>query len=393
MPKKRGNVWFKNVYMGVRPDGKKDYRYVSAPTFEECKRLVRELEGERASGRRQAQRRQSVAEYLERWLRAKKPRVRTRTYESYASTIEQHLLPALGDYRLDELTADDIDDYVAEKLAGGRADGKRGGLSATSVRYHLRVLGMVLGQAHKRGLIPRNPVELVQPPPEDEAPVRALTAEQVARLLSVAEGTPMHGLVATAVLTGLRQGELLGLRWADVDLDAGQLHIMQTIQRGGSLVQPPKSRAGYRIVAISAETVRVLRDHRKLQVRHQIAYGAGYQDHGLVFPSVSGRPDDASNVIKRLRTLLEKAKLPAVRFHDLRHTHASLLLAAGIGIAVTSKRMGHSGIGITSDLYSHLTPGVDEAAAAAVEGAVFSRDKQKDKQNRKPARRVRRAGS
>jgi len=212
----------------------------------------------------------------------------------------------------------------------------------------------------------------------------ALGPEEIRRLLVAAVATPYGALVHVAVMTGLRQGELLGLRWQDVDLDAGVLHVQQTVQwlpRQGFIFRQPKTGKSRRAVALSPDTVRRLRQHRGQRLEGSLTLGRVRQDDGLVFTTPLGTPIDPSNLRRTWLGILKGAGLGHLRFHDLRHAHATLMLRQGIHPKIVSERLGHSGVGITLDTYSHVLPGLQAEAAAQLDrlfSAAASRTSQQD---------------
>lgn len=308
----------------------------------------------------------TVAQYLERWLRdAVEPNVEPKTLRTATDIVRRHLLPSLGRLRLQQLRPAHIQAYYTEKLRAGRLDG-RGGLSPSSVLRHHQVLHAALRRAVRWQLLAVNPADAVEPPRVVRQRRIMPEAEDVRRLLSCAHGSPAGPIVRMAVLTGMRLGEILGLRWADVDLDAGVIHVQQTAQRvpgQGIVFKAPKTARSRRSVAISPDTVRFLRDHRRRQLEERMVAGRLYEDHGLVFCTPLGRPLDQSHVRRAWSRLKREAGLDDLRLHDLRHLHATLMLRLGAHPKVVSERLGHASVGITLDVYSHVLPTIQAAAA------------------------------
>jgi len=310
----------------------------------------------------------AVGDYLRRWLRDYAdhnvaPSTRTR----YAGIIERHLIPSLGDLRLRELRPAHIQATYSRALApGGRADGGAGGLAPRTVLKHHRLLHEALNHAVRWQLIARNPADAVTPPRPGRAKVRGLNAEEAAELLQAATETHLYALVYLALATGARQGELLALRWEDVDLERGSIQIVRTARRvpgKGVVYRSPKTHRSLRPVALSPDTVRVLRHHRRSQAENRLLLGPAYTDNGLVFASPTGQPPDDSNLRRTFARLVADAGLTRLRFHDLRHTAATLMLRAGIHPKVVSERLGHATVGLTLDTYSHVLPDLQRDAA------------------------------
>jgi len=311
-----------------------------------------------------------LGDYLEQWLRDYATgAVRPTTLESYRSIVRVHVAPALGHVPLATLSGQTIQGYLSRKLQEG--------LSAATVHKHYRLLHEALGHAVKWGLVTRNPAVLADPPRPRRKEMRALDEEQVRLFLAEAKrSSPYYRLYLAAVTTGMRQGELLGLRWQDVDLALGTASVRQTFYRLGRqmLFGEPKSAKARRTVALPAVLVEELRALRAEQEENRRLLGADYHDHDLVFCQPNGKPLHGHNISQGdLRRLLARAGLPRIRFHDLRHSHATLLLRQGEHPKIVSERLGHSGVGITLDTYSHVLPGMQEQATARLEARLFGR--------------------
>jgi len=310
----------------------------------------------------------TVADYLRRWLRDYAAHnVAPSTLTRYTSIVERHLIPVLGSLRLRDLRPAHIQAAYARFLAaGGRADRQPRGLAARSVLQHHRILREALKHAVHWQLIARNPADAVTPPQAQRREMRGLSAEEARLLLVAAEGIPYYALLYLALATGARLGELLALRWGDIDLKGGTMRITRTAQRlsgQGIVFHVPKTHRAARSVALSPETIRVASDHRRGQVAHRLAMGPAYRDQDLVFPRPSGDPLDGCAVSKAFCRLVTKAGLGPPRFHDLRHTAATLMLASGVHPKIVSERLGHATVAITLDIYSHVLPGLQMDAA------------------------------
>lgn len=329
----------------------------------------------------------TVGAFLERWLQDyAQGAVRPTTLDSYRYLIERHIAPALGRIPLGALKPLDLQRFYAEKLKSGRLDG-RGGLSARSVQYIHGLLRESLGSAVKWELISRNPAEAVNPPRQDRREMQVLDIGDVQAFLEVARGTRFYALWMLDVTTGLRRGELLGLRWQDVDLEAGILTVRQTLVclRGKILIQPrAKTQKSIRVVSLPEMTLAALRDHQTQQLDERTFFGPDYEDHGLVFCSPEGRPVDPNNLASRhFKPLLRQAGLPNIRIQDLRHTHATLLLGAGVNLKLVSDRLGHTTTRMTADIYSHVLPRMRDEVAAAVD-KILSLDERLQVEGKRP---------
>jgi integrase len=232
------------------------------------------------------------------------------------------------------------------------------------------VLREALQHAVKWQLLARNPADAAEAPRCSRYEVPALAPDDLWRLLDEADKSPFGTIVRLAVMTGLRQGELLGLRWQDVDLQGGALQVRQTCQwlpRQGFIFRQPKSHRSVRPVALSPAAVARLRQHRSGQLEERLAVGPAYEDLGLVFATALGQPMHPSVLRKAWLRMVEKAGLGRLRFHDLRHAHATLMLQQGVHPKIVSERLGHSGVSITLDTYSHVLPGLQAQAAAQLD--------------------------
>jgi integrase len=316
----------------------------------------------------------TVRSFLEdEWLPAIRASLRPSTYESYELNVAR-AVESIGPVRLQQLTPAMLNRLYGELGRTRKVDGKeRPPLSARSRRYVHTVLRHALADAVKWNGLARNVADAAQPPSAKAAkaaPMQTWNAEQLRTFLERVRDDRLHAAFHLAATTGLRRGELLGLRWRDVDLDAGRASIVQTLI-GRRELSTPKTDNGRRSVAIDPATVAVLRGHRKDQLEERLAWGPAYEDeHGLVFCREDGSPVWPQSLSRAFERHAEQAGLPAIRFHDLRHTHATLALAVGVHPKVVSERLGHASVGITLDTYSHAIPAMQEDAAAKVAALI-----------------------
>jgi len=304
----------------------------------------------------------TVADLLKRWLQDyARPNVAPKTYVRYEQIVRIDLIPALGGRNLDKLTPGDVQAYYSDRLAEGR-------LAARTIHHHHRVLKQALKWAVRLELTYRNAADPVRPPRPERSDVQTLDAAQARLLEAAAEGSTYEGPTLLALYTGMRQAAVLGLRWRDVDLKGERLSVIRTLQRvrGEIITKEPKSRAGRRAIALSLTVVAALRRERARQAKRKLSLGSAWaNDRDLVFTSAAGTPLDDSALRRGFKKLLVEADLPRIRFHDLRHTHATLLLLKGIHPKIVSERLGHANVQITLDTYSHVLPNMQEGAAAA----------------------------
>ena len=307
-----------------------------------------------------------VEDYLRRWLEdSVTGTVRDTTFERYEQNCRKHIIPTPGRVKVNDLTPAHPPGLYKEKLRT---------LSPRSVRYVHVTLHKALKQAVQDGLLPRNVTEAVKPPQLHRDEMNPLTPDQAKILLETACAVSdrLEALYVLAVTTGLRQGELLGLKWDDVDLEAGMLQVRRTLTtaKGGPVLSAPKTRGSRRSVKLPPAASDALRSHLERQLAEIDRVGSLWQENGLIFASEVGEPLDRRYVTThRFKPSLKRAGLPRVRFHDLRHTCATLLLSKNVNPKVVSEMLGHASIAITLDTYSHVLPGMDDGLNEAMEDA------------------------
>lgn len=315
--------------------------------------------------------RTTFAEHARKWLATQASKVAPKTHERHTEIVEKHLVPALGAHRIQKITATMIDAYYATALIDGRRNGK-GGLSAQTVVHHHRVVYAVLKHATRKRAVTRNVAQEADPPTPDKRDVQALDEAQTARVIIAAEGSIWYAPLLISASTGLRRGEVLGLRWRDVDLERAKIHVAQVLQQVGKKVitKEPKTPGSRRAVALPTFAVEALRRHRAAQAEQRLALGVPRDDVAFVFADALGEPLKPSNMTKAFERIRVKARVPRVSLHALRHSHASHLLKSGVNPKVVSERLGHSKVNITLDLYSKVLPGLQEEAADITDAAM-----------------------
>jgi integrase len=313
----------------------------------------------------------TVGEYLQRWLRDYAANnVAPSTFARYLGIVKHHWTPTIGAIRLLDLRPAHIQAAQAAALASGRADGAQGGLSRRTVLHHHRLLHEALKHAVELQLMASNPADAVRPPRPERHEVRALDGNEVTTLLEAARATPLFAFLTMAVTTGARLGELLALRWEDLNLDARTMHITRTVGRipgRGLTFGPPKTHRSRRTIALSSSAVAALGYHRHAQVEQHLKLGPAYGDQGLVFASPTGHVWDCSNLRRGFERLLQEVGIKRIRIHDLRHTAATLMLLEGQPAKVVAEMLGHATVALTLDTYSHILPGMQRRAADAMD--------------------------
>jgi integrase len=311
----------------------------------------------------------TLAQFLNQWLEDIKSKVAPRTHERYAEIARKNLVPILGGIVIATLQPVQVSNAYAKALAKGRRDGT-GGLSPRTVHHMHRVLKQALAQAVRWQLIVRNPLDAVDPPKVERRRLDTYDVAQTAELLDAMRETPMFMPTVLAVLCGLRRGEIAALRWRNVDLATGHIAVVESVEQmnGGIRYKEPKNGRA-RTVALSATVLHELRMHRVEQAQQFLRLGIGFLTIVLsrLWQMDAMQPTFITHEWVRL---IRNTTLPRLRFHDLRHAHATHLLSSGVHPKIASERLGHSKVGITLDLYSHVLPGMQEDAAARVDEAI-----------------------
>jgi integrase len=349
-----------------RENGKRKQSWLSGyRTRKEAEKALTETLGRLDRGAFIEPTKQTVGEFLdEAWLPAIRSTVRASTFDSYRRVIEGRILPRIGGIRLQALSASDLNRLYADLLESGKKNGRRGGLSPRSVRYVHVILRRALRDALRWDKVTRNVADAADPPKSRSPEIRVWSVEELRTFLHHVQRDDLHGLYVLAAASGMRRGELLGLRWRDVDLDAGKVTVRRsaTTIGGRIVVTEPKSGKG-RSIDLDPETVRILRTHRS----RQKVVGLD----GVVF-SRNGEPIHPDQWTREFKAHVRKAGLPDVGGpHSMRHLHATLLLAAGVHPKVAQERLGHASVTLTLNTYSHVIPAIASDAANRFGGVVF----------------------
>lgn len=299
------------------------------------------------------------------WLPGLRSQVRPGTWAEHRSKVEVHLAPAIGGLRLQRLGPGHLNAVYADLLERG--------LSARTVLHVHATIRRALADATRWGLVPRNVALLASPPRPGRPELQVWTAQQLRAFLAAVEGDRLYALWLLAASTGMRRGELLGVQSPDVDLGRARVAVRRSLVTVGHevVVSEPKTAKGRRSVALDPATVATLKAWRKHQMAERLAWGPAWTDSGQVFTLEDGRPLHPREVTRAFSRLVLAAGVPIIRLHDLRHTHATLALAAGVHPKVIQERLGHANIAITLDTYSHTVPALEEQAAATVAKLVF----------------------
>src|SRR5260370_33011166 len=352
LTQRKDGLWQGAVTMS---DGRRKFLYGSR---EEVRRKVAAAVHAVDAGTMSDSRGITVGEFLDQWLAdVVRPNVRPWTFAGYEVNVRLHLKPTIGRLQLDRLTPLQVQQLLNTKAASG--------LETKSVRYIRGTLRTALNQAVRWGLIARNAASLVDGPRVERYEIQPFTPDEARTFLASMKGDRLEALYSVALTMGLRQGEALGLRWHDVDLSLGYLKVSKQLQRidGKSQLVEPKTPRSRRTVAMPISIVSALKAHQGRQQAEKEAAADRWVDHGLVFTRPNGKPIDPTRVSKEFHRHLDRAGLPQRRFHDLRHSCATLLLVQGVSPRVVMDVLGHSQIGLTMNTYTHVIPELRRQAA------------------------------
>jgi integrase len=310
-----------------------------------------------------------LGQFLLSWLSSARHKLKPSSYRRYRLDLHRYILPALGHVSLAKLTAQQVQALYTQKLDAG--------LSASTVLNIHTVLHSALKEAVRLGLVQRNVSDLVQKPRRRRTKQATFNEEQARTFLDAAKGDRLEALYVLAISTGMREGELLGLTWRDVDLERGILHVTRSLQESDGparrVLDEPKTAHSRRRISLSRVALSALCRHRTRQDAERLASGSAWDASlDLVFPNTIGGPFHPWHLREReYYPLLRKVGLPIIRFHDLRHTCATLLLRRGVNPKIVSEMLGHANISITLDTYSHVTPDMQQAAAQAMDDVLL----------------------
>ena len=319
----------------------------------------------------------TVKQYLiKEWLPAAKSTIRPTTFRSYEQHVLCHVVPFIGSLRLEKVTGATLNALYAKLAVEGKRNGKSG-LSPTTIHHVHACLHRAFRDAVRWNRLFRNPVDAADPPRangEERHEMKTWEAAQLRAFLDSTRDDRLGPLWRLLAMTGMRRGEALGVKWEDIDLEAGRVAVRRALIPHGHevIVSEPKTARSRRVVALDAETVEVLKAQAASQIVDQEEWEGAWSDSCYVFTKEDGNPYHPEVVSRFFRAAVKEAKLPEIRLHDLRHTHATLALRAGIHPKVVSERLGHATVSITLDTYSHAIPAMQEEAATLIAGLVFA---------------------
>lgn len=373
---KRGNAYSIVLPKGKDPvSGRYKYEWIAAGSdYREAENKLTKILHEKQTGVYVKPTKLTLGSYLDQWLHDYcEANLAPNTTQNYRYVIEHHIRPALGDKTLARITPEQLQRLYADKLTSGRTD-KTGGLSGRSVMHIHITLHRAFKSAVKLGIMARNPADSVDPPKVKRHEMQTMSETDIHLFLEMARTTEYYPLFYTALFTGMRRSELLGLQWGNVDLPLCKISVTRTLHQLHNreiFYRQPKTVKGRRLIALSPSTSLMLREHRDRQEALRQKTGARLTDQDLVFSQLDGSPLLPDSVSQAWRRMTRRAGLTGIRLHDARHTHASLMLKNGDHPKIVQERLGHATISTTLDLYSHVAPGLQEAAAAKFDDIVI----------------------
>ncbi len=313
---------------------------------------------------------------IDEWLPTKESVLKPSTYSTYAQMLRSYVVPHIGALEMSRIDAGTLNSLYARLLKNGRTggSGRQGGLAPKTVRNVHGMLHHAFVDAVKLRRIAVNPCDAADQPRKAEPEMRLWTIEQMRLFMGSVEGDRFAGVWRLLLTTGMRRGEVLGIRWSDIDLAAGRLTIRQTttMVAGRPETGTPKSRAGSRTISLDPGTILTLKTWRKVQAAEHLRMGADWSDvRGLMATEPDGSAVHPQVFSRRFKAQSSIAQLPVIRLHDTRHSYATAALAAGVPVKVLSQRLGHADVGVTLKIYAHVMPGDDEAAARVAANAIF----------------------
>lgn len=384
---KRGNKY--KVYWDVGSTENRERRVASFDSSEEANQFKKKVEYELSVGTYIEVSKMTFGEYLEHWIRLHGPKLAPKTLDSYKGEIRTHIKPNLGQIKLSKLSPMHLQDYYAHLLEQGKAEvlqrqlgdlkdmknkkseklkknlearlkemltAGKAGLSPTSVNYQHRIIRKALNQAVKWQMVARNVADAVEPPKRSHTQIQYLGRDEVNRFIGCIKESQYYPIIATAILTGMRRGEILGLRWQDVDLAAGVIHVRQQLQYipgQGYFFKEPKQHS-IRDIPMPLPMNSILRSVRKNQSHLKEIYSEKYHDNNLIFCLPDGQPASASTITRSFQALLDENGFERIRFHSLRHSFATMARAAGVPMEDIQDLLGHADISTTKNMYTHV---------------------------------------
>ncbi|MBO8183643.1 MAG: tyrosine-type recombinase/integrase [Archaeoglobus sp.] len=344
--------------------GKRRQKWIYGDTKKEVEAKVNKLIHQIETGTYMEVTNMTVADYLREWLKNHRVNLSILTAEGYERYIEKHIIPEIGSIQLIKLNPMHIQGLYTKKLEV---------LSGKSVLQMHRILRKALNTALKSQIIPRNPADAVDPPKAEKYKIKVYDEEKFTELLNAVEGTDDEVPIVLAGGLGMRRGEVFGLRWSDVSFQKGTITVEQQLlpTKEGLIFKKPKTEDSIRTIEVPDYILSILKRHQKRQTENKLFFGPEYKDYNLVCCKPNGEPINPSTYSHIFARILKKHGLEHIRFHDLRHFNATIMLKYNVPVKVASKRLGHSTTAITQDIYQHVLTDMDKEAAEKLNNALF----------------------
>ncbi|WBL16339.1 site-specific integrase [Sutcliffiella sp. NC1] len=359
--------WMYMLDLGKDEKGRRKQKKKSGfKTEREAKKELRLAEAELIKGTYVEPSKMLYEKYLDDWFKTKRKSLGIQTIEVYESHLKNYIKPFLGSTPLLSLKTIHVDNFINHMHEKG--------YTPSTIKKSINIIKSSLEHAIDTELLSKNVAKKATLPKEKKKEMEVWSKQEVQTFLKVAKGDRLYALFYLALTTGMRQGELLGLRWKDIDLDNQLLRVNQVLAHNGKdIISEAKTEKSNRTVELGESTISVLKAHRKQLLQEKLLQGKGYQDNDLVFCTPLGTPLNSSNIRSRnFNGLIKQAGLKKIRFHDLRHTCATLLLSEGVNVKIISEMLGHSNIKITLDTYSHVLPTMQKEAVNKLENMINS---------------------
>ena len=372
--KRADGRWEGKIIVGLKPDGSPDRKSVYGRTQKEAKEKLEELKSDLRSGTYAAPSDVKVGEWLRAWVNDY-AQVSTRlgTYKKYHSLIENHIVPTIGNLKLQDLKTSSVQKLFAVLLKSGNTRTKKGLSAATVAEIHL-ILNQACKQAIICNLIRRNPVDGTKKPTREKPEINPYTEDELDQFLKTVKDHIHYPAYFLNAYSGLRRGELLGLKWNNVDFKTNSISIIRSVKANKNEKTHTKTKSSMRTIPVGKKVMLVLQAHKEKQDALKTLLGDSYIDNGLVFCQESGKQLCPRSFCRSFERALAHHKLRKIRFHDLRHTHATILLMKGVPVHVVSARLGHSSIRVTLDFYSHIVPGIQDQVAELLDQMIDDSD-------------------
>ncbi|TCJ00481.1 tyrosine-type recombinase/integrase [Cytobacillus praedii] len=362
---KKSGKWYYMLELGTFNGKRKQKKKSGFKTKKEASTALVEAENEFNKGTFIEPTKSLYSDYLNDWFKGKKTKIAKQTATVYEHHINTKIIPKLGNIPLAKLTPLHLDNFVNELVAEG--------LASATIKKSFEVIRSSLCYARDLEIVNRNVAEKIKLPSNPKQEMKVWNEDEFNQFIKVAKKDTSNYYIVfyLALMTGMRQGEILGLRWSDIDFENEILIIQQTLSHDGKeFLKGGKTKSSRRSIHLSTQTLETLKKHKKTILENKLKLGSAYIDFDLVCCTETGTPLNPSNIRRKLNALIKIAEVPKIRFHDLRHTHATMLLLKGVNIKVIQERLGHSNIKVTLDVYSHVLPTMQSEALKKLDSLI-----------------------